>query len=374
MRPEQFDSKKESLQAFKERLAPQTVLDRYDLLIEDLFLIRTPRFKFIKEYQTELQEFTEAYCADKSLTEVGEWFFFPWNKTLVHYLPEDEHFEIRTARNRNIITKEEQQKLYGLRVAYAGLSVGSHGALTYALMGGAKSIKIADPDEVSPSNLNRIRFDFLSVGRKKTELIREYIWQLNPYAEIESFDAGVQDDTIDSFLSDVDVLVEETDNLGMKIQLRLAARERGIPVVMATDNGDNIIVEIERFDLDKTKQLFNGAIGDITLEEFKSFPPQDLPKLATKIAGPDLVTVRMMGSLLEVGKTLYSWPQLGDAATLSGVAIAYALKRLALGQAVTEEKREINLDATLDPEYQSEASVQERDQARVAFFKATGFE
>jgi hypothetical protein len=170
------------------------------------------------------------------------------------------------------------------------------------------------------------------------------------------------------------VLVEETDNLEIKIKLRIEARKRGIPVVMATDNGDNIIIEIERYDLDRTKQLFNGALGDITLEEFKTFPPQELPKLATRIAGPSWVTERMMSSLLQVGRTIYSWPQLGDAATLSGVAIAYTLKRLALGEAVVEEKREVNLDATLDPAYANPEVVTQRESARKDFFSAIGFE
>ncbi|MHB0865325.1 MAG: ThiF family adenylyltransferase [Minisyncoccota bacterium] len=372
MKPEQLDRAKESLSTFRDRLQPLTVVDRYDLLLEDLFLIRNPRFKFIKNHADEVKTFSEEYCAGKPVEGVGEWFFFPWNKTLAHYLPHDEHQEIRTARNRNIITKEEQTKLYGLTVAYAGLSVGSHGALTFALMGGARRIKIADPDEVSPSNLNRIRFDFLSVGRKKTDLVREYIYQLNPYAEIEVFDSGVSEETMDAFLAGADVLVEETDNLEIKIRLRLAARERGIPVVMATDNGDNIIVEVERFDIDKTKTLFNGVIGDVNLEMFKSFTPSDLPKLATKIAGPELVTERMMSSLLQVGHEIYSWPQLGDAATLSGVAIAYILKRLALGQPVNEEKCEISLDALLDPGHHASHVKNAREKARADFLAAIG--
>jgi molybdopterin/thiamine biosynthesis adenylyltransferase len=372
MKPEQFDRVRESFAAFRDRLQPVRIVDRYDLLLEDLFLIRNPRFKFIKEHADEVKVFTEEYCAGKTLEEAGEWFFFPWNKTLAHYLPHEEHQEIRTARNRNIITKEEQAKLYDLTVAYAGLSVGSHGALTFALMGGARHIKIADPDEVSPSNLNRIRFDFLALGRKKVDLVREYIYQLNPYAEIEVFDSGVSEELMDAFLKGADVLVEETDNLEMKIRLRLAARERGIPVVMATDNGDNVIVETERFDLDKTKQLFNGVIGDVNLEMFKSFAPSDLPKLATKIAGPELVTERMMSSLLQVGREIYSWPQLGDAATLSGVAIAYILKRLALGQAVNEEKCEISLDALLDPLHHEPQVKDAREKARANFFAALG--
>lgn len=374
MQPERLDRSRESFLAFRERLQPSKIVDRYDLLLEDLFLIRNPRFKFIKDHSSEAKAFADEYRASKPLEDAGEWCFFPWNRTLAHYLPHDEHQEIRTARNRNIITKEEQEKFYNLRVAYAGLSVGSHGATTVALMGGARRIKVADPDEVSPSNLNRIRLDFLSLGRKKTDLVREYIYQLNPYAEIEAFDSGVTEETMDAFLKDADVLVEETDNLEIKIRLRLAARERGIPVVMATDNGDNIIVETERFDLDKTKQLFNGAIGDVSLEMFKSFAPSDLPKLATKIAGPELVTERMMSSLLQVGRELYSWPQLGDAATLSGVAIAYILKRLALGESVREEKCEISLDALIDPSYRAPDATSARAAARAAFFDALGLE
>ncbi len=372
MKPEQLDRTQESFAAFRDRLQPGTVVDRYDLLLEDLFLIRNPRFKFIKDHSAEVKAFSEEYAAGKSGEEVGEWFYFPWNKTLAHYLPHEEHQEIRTARNRNIITKEEQKKFYNLSVAYAGLSVGSHGAMTTALMGGARRIKIADPDEVSPSNLNRIRLDFLSLGRKKTDLVSEYIYQLNPYAEIEVYGAGVTEETMDQFLSGADVLIEETDNLEIKIRLRLAAREKGIPVVMATDNGDGVIVEIERFDLDRSTQLFNGALGDLTLEEFKTFPPSDLPKLATKIAGADHVVPRMLLSLKEVGQTLYSWPQLGDAATLSGVAIAYCLRRIALGAPLANGKSEIHMDAIFDPTYHTPEATAERDTIRMMFKKAIG--
>lgn len=374
MQPEQLDRSQESFSAFTNRLQPATVVDRFDLLLEDLFLIRNPRFKFIQDHSNEVKEFTKEYCAGKPLEEVGEWFYFPWNKTLAHYLPHTEHQEIRTARNRNIITKEEQEKFYGLTVAYAGLSVGSHGAMTVALMGGAQKIKIADPDKVSPSNLNRIRFDFLALGRKKTDLVREYIYQLNPYAEIETYASGVSGETMDAFLKGADVLVEETDNLEIKIGLRLAARERGIPVVMATDNGDGVVVEIERFDEDRSTQLFNGALGDVDLEVFKSFTPSDLPKLATKVAGPNLIVPRMLLSLKEVGQTLYSWPQLGDAATLSGIAIAYCLRKIALKEPLGNGKMEINMDAIFDPTYSSPEATKSRDDIRMMFKKAIGLD
>ncbi len=110
MKPERLDRSKESFSALKKRLQPSKVVDRYDLLLEDLFLIRNPRFKFIRDHSEEVKAFTEEYCAGSPLEDAGEWFFFPWNSTLAHCLPHEEHQEIRTARNRNIITKYDDRE------------------------------------------------------------------------------------------------------------------------------------------------------------------------------------------------------------------------------------------------------------------------
>ena len=176
----------------------------------------------------------------------------------------------------------------------------------------------------------------------------------------------------DEFLKGVDILIEEVDHLETKISLRLEAKKRGIPVVMGTDNGDGVILDIERFDLYPDLQLFNGVIGNISIEEFRKFPPQELPKLATKIAGPKIVAPKMLLSLLEVGRSLYSWPQLGDAATLCGVTIAFVVKRIILGEAVREGKVEVNLDSILDPNYDSKEATAAREEIRGAFMKTIG--
>src|SRR4051812_5861263 len=117
------------------------IVDGYSEQLKELFLIRNPRFRFVPQYQEELDAFVAEQAGGKSLDECGNWFYFPWSKTLIHYLPESDYLELRTARNRNLITNEEQDKFYNQTVAFAGLSVGSHGALTTAIMGGAKKIK-----------------------------------------------------------------------------------------------------------------------------------------------------------------------------------------------------------------------------------------
>ncbi|PIR82244.1 thiamine biosynthesis protein ThiF [Candidatus Kaiserbacteria bacterium CG10_big_fil_rev_8_21_14_0_10_59_10] len=372
MPPERLIRSRETLEEFRLRLQPLRVIDEYETLLEDLFFIRNPRFKFDENHERELEAFIDEYKGKQRLEDLGEWFYFPWNHSLVHYLPEDEHFEIRTARNKNLIVEAEQRSMYNLRVAYAGLSVGSHGALTFGLIGGGKIIHIADPDTLSPSNLNRIRSTFVDIGRKKTALVREQLWELDPYADITSFDDGVSKDSMNDFLDNVDVLVEETDKLDLKILLRLAARERRIPVIMATDNGDNVIADVERFDLEPERPLFHGAIGDVDEHTFSGFPAHHLPKLATKIAGQDFVTERMLASLIEVGKSLYSWPQLGNAATLAGVVIATALKRLACNEPLPSGKFDVSMDAALDPDHSSPHTAKKRAMGRARYLAALG--
>jgi tRNA A37 threonylcarbamoyladenosine dehydratase len=88
-------------------------------------------------------------------------------------------------------------------------------------------MKIADPDDISGSNLNRVRYNFTSVGKNKCDIAAQQIYQINPYAELSAYREGITLDNIDEFLSCLDVLVEELDDLEMKIRLRLKAKEYG---------------------------------------------------------------------------------------------------------------------------------------------------
>ncbi len=326
-----------------------TLVDGYDEQLLELFLIRNPQYRFDKNYQEPLNAFLQEQLGGRESQQHGSWFFFPWNRTVVHVLPEQEFLELRTARNRNLISAEEQEKFYRATVAVAGLSVGSHGALTIAMTGGAQTFKLADFDTISVSNLNRLRYGVTAVGQHKAEYVARLIAEINPYSEIYLYREGITDENLSSFIAGgnsvpkADILLEGVDNLLMKIRLREAAKTTGVPVLMATDNGDGIIVDIERYDLDPQLLLFNGALGQMTAADFKDFPPTELPKLATKVAGPEYIVPRMLASLLEVGKTLYSWPQLGTAATFTGVASAYLVRAIVNGGPIPSGKFDINL-------------------------------
>ncbi|MFA5991460.1 MAG: ThiF family adenylyltransferase [Candidatus Doudnabacteria bacterium] len=364
----EFQPETETLELFKKKYPVNETVNTYEQQLLELFLIRNPKFRFHKDYQSDFQLFLKTYTNGKSINLCGRWFYFDWNKTLIHFLPEKEHLELRTARNKNLITQEEQVRFYDSPISIAGLSVGSHAALTIAMTGGAKKIKLADPDEISLSNLNRLRYGATVLGKSKAHTVAHLIAEINPYSEIDIYDTGINVENIKDFLSfendtkKASLLIEGVDNLEMKILLREYAKTIGTPVIMATDNGDGIIVDVERYDQTPNLQLFNGVLGDFSLESFKNFHPQDLPKLATKVAGPNFIVPRMLTSLTEVGKTLYSWPQLGTAATFTGVVSAYLARAIINGKNIKSGKYNLNLESIFDADYSEKKETKERNE------------
>src|SRR3990167_6249881 len=107
------------------------------------------------------------------------------NKETSKSLPIQEiYFELATIRNRNLISRNEQLKLRKTIVAFFGLSVGSHSALTWMMLSRADEIKIIDHDDISPTNLNRLRFGWESVGKKKIDVVENALLQINPFVKV----------------------------------------------------------------------------------------------------------------------------------------------------------------------------------------------
>lgn len=309
------------------------VIDQYEFMLEEICSLRNPHFRFKKLTKKDLDDFIKVYSKGKDLLRFGNWFYYPWLNQIVHFLPEKEHQEMRTGRNRNLITQKEQDKFYNSKIGVLGMSVGSHVALTLVMMGGAKEIRIADLDIVSGSNLNRIRTGFWSLALPKTIAVARQIYEINPYAKVKIFKKGVNEKNINKFLTEggkLDVLVEETDDPYLKIRVREFCLPKKIPVIMAADNGDGVIVDVERYDIDKKPLILHGIIKDVKASHFKEVHPTDLPQIIAKIAGAKFAPKRMLDSVAEVGKTIYTWPQLGTAATMCGSVLSNLARRIVL--------------------------------------------
>ena len=151
-------------------------------------------------------------------------------------------FDYPQAFSRNIgwVTEAEQQRLRGKRVAIAGLGgVGGIHLLTLARLGIGK-FTIADYDVFDIANFNRQAGATLSsLGRPKSDVLAEMALDINPEIDLRVFPAGVQSDTVDAFLADVDVYVDGLDFFAFpaRRQTFAACEQRGIPVVTAAPLG-----------------------------------------------------------------------------------------------------------------------------------------
>jgi len=330
------------------------VCDEYEDQLREYFQVMHPDRVYVQEFETEFAVFFKRLKENGSLVAHGRWAWFPWKNTLVHILDEQGFYAVRTARNRLLITAEEQKQFYDGVVGIAGLSVGNSVALALVLQGAARHIKLADFDRLALSNTNRIRTSIDELGELKVDVTARQIYELNPYAQIERFAEGLTEQTIESFFEGLDVVVDEIDSLAMKYLIRTHAQKRKLPVIMGADCGDNAVIDIERYDQNPELEFFHGRVGDITYEELLSMNKFEIGKTIAKHIGHENLTDRIHQSLQQMGKTIVSWPQLGGAALINGSAIAYGVRKILNGDSLEDNRAIISLDVPFHSEYTKE--------------------
>jgi hypothetical protein len=156
---------------------------------------------------------------------------------------------------------EIRQKLEGAVVGFLGVSVGGNLLEGWLREARPRRVKVADPDWVELTNFNRgermslrhavsprsARFDPANpydVPRvSKAEYIAYEQQLVDPYLDVDVYKEGVNRENLERFFAGgdgeppIDLLVEEMDNLDLKILVRQVAREHGVDVVMLSDFG-----------------------------------------------------------------------------------------------------------------------------------------
>ncbi len=144
------------------------------------------------------------------------------------------------------------------------------------------------------------------------------------------------------------MVIDEIDDIEMKVRIRAEARKRKIPVVMATELGDTIMLDVERFDLEPERQLFHGAvpaIENLLTEKLENY--REWTKHAVSIIDPKNMPLKMQKSLLKIGTSIVTHPQLGSTVMLTGGVLAFAIKSIALGHPLQSGRYVISLEGEL---------------------------
>lgn len=150
--------------------------------------------------------------------------------------------EDQFARTRILLGEEAMEKLSKARVAVFGIG-GVGGYVCEALArSGVGAFDLIDSDKVSLTNLNRqIIATHETVGRYKTEVMRERILSINPQAEVKTYRCFFLPENAEQFLfAQYDYVVDAVDTVTAKIELVLKAQEEKVPVISCMGAGNKL--------------------------------------------------------------------------------------------------------------------------------------
>lgn len=145
-------------------------------------------------------------------------------------------------RTELLLGKEALEKLSKCRVAVFGIG-GVGGYVCEALVrSGVGAFDLIDSDRVSLSNLNRqIIATRKSIGRYKTEVMKERMLDINPDVDIRIYNTFFLPENADEFpFYEYDYIVDAVDTVTAKIELIMKAREKHVPIVSSMGAGNKL--------------------------------------------------------------------------------------------------------------------------------------
>jgi tRNA A37 threonylcarbamoyladenosine dehydratase len=147
-------------------------------------------------------------------------------------------------------------RLAGARVAVFGIG-GVGGYVCEALARtGVGAFDLVDDDKVCLTNVNRqIIATRKTVGKYKTEVMRERILDINPKAEVYLHNCFFLPENADEFPFDrYDYVVDAVDTVTAKIALVMKAQEMGVPIISSMGAGNKMEASMFRVaDIYETK-------------------------------------------------------------------------------------------------------------------------
>jgi nitroreductase len=304
-----------------------------DVRVRDIYASQVAELAEVRFPGPGSRQARAAFIADYEAREPGVWSYYPWLNVALRTLAPDALFELRTNRNRNLVTTAEQAVLRQAHVAIAGLSVGSNVLAALVRHGIGSTYSLADHDDLATSNLNRTQGSLIDVGTPKCRLAARAVWELDPFATCVLYADGLDDDTVDAFVAASDVVVDEVDDFRVKVQLRLMAQAHRKPLLMATNLGDTVLIDVERWDRPPDGlQPFNGQLDGVSLRDLMrtGLAPEEVSRFAAQVIGVDNVPLRALASLPLINRELAGRPQVAGTASMAAGLAAMAARAVLL--------------------------------------------
>ncbi len=146
------------------------------------------------------------------------------------------------SRTERLLGEKAVEALSGKRVAIFGLG-GVGGYVAEALVrSGVGKFDLIDHDKIALSNLNRqIIATHETVGKEKTDVMRERMLAICPDAEIELHHCFFLPENADMFdFQRYDYVVDAVDTVTAKLEIVLRAQAAGTPVISSMGTGNKL--------------------------------------------------------------------------------------------------------------------------------------
>ena len=146
------------------------------------------------------------------------------------------------SRTELLLGKEAMQKLKDSKIAIFGIG-GVGGNVVDALArSGVGHFVLIDDDTVSLTNINRqLVANVNTIGRKKTEVMKEHILSINPDAEVTICQTFYLPENSAQFdFSPYDYCVDAIDTVTAKIDIILQCQKVGTPIISSMGAGNRL--------------------------------------------------------------------------------------------------------------------------------------
>lgn len=138
--------------------------------------------------------------------------------------------------NRQIILKnfdfDSQEVLKQSAILIVGAGGLGCASSQYLAAAGVGKLTLVDFDTVELSNLQRqVLHSDLDIGRLKVESAKESLEQLNPYLCVETVSQRLNDNEMNQFIEQHDLVLDATDNIETRNQLNRLCHQTKTPLV-----------------------------------------------------------------------------------------------------------------------------------------------
>lgn len=189
------------------------------------------------------------------------------------------------SRTEILIGKESMNKLTAAKVAVFGVG-GVGGYVCEALArSGVGAFDLIDNDVVSLTNINRqIIATHDTIGRLKTEVMKERILSINPDAKVTIHSMFFLPENAGAFdFKEYDYVVDAVDTVTAKLEIIMRAKDASVPVISAMGAGNKldptkfVVTDIYKTENDPLAKVMRRELKKRGVKKLKVVYSNELP-------------------------------------------------------------------------------------------------